>query len=131
MELSAFSALSPKRPQFWQVAKRCCIIAASIDVAFFFIFLILDSPILAWVNLLSIAMYLTAYWAFGQRKNMLAISLIWLEVLYHSALGTRYAHDRMEQWLPLFFINVCSRHICQHEPQARSVNAIWIVGILS
>ena len=126
MELSAFSALSPKRPQFWQVAKRCCIIAASIDVAFFFIFLILDSPILAWINLLSIAMYLTAYWAFGQRKNMLAISLIWLEVLYHSALGTLMIgwdsgfHYFLLMFVPAIFVSMSLK------PAVLTLLGLWV-----
>ncbi|WP_301898825.1 GGDEF domain-containing protein [Pseudidiomarina terrestris] len=78
---------SEQRPQFWQVARRCCQLAAIVDIAFFAIFMALDSPILAWVNVVSVAMYAWAFYAFGQRQNGLAIVLVWTEVLVHSALG--------------------------------------------
>lgn len=76
-----------RRPQFWQVARRSCQIAASIDVGFFFLFLFLGSPILAWINVISVSMYVFAYWALGEQRNQLAISLIWAEVIIHAALG--------------------------------------------
>lgn len=76
------------RPQFWQLARRCCQLAAAVDVAFFFLFHLLGSPILAWINVASVALYLLAYWLLGQRHNRPAILLIWLEVLVHAALGT-------------------------------------------
>ncbi|PAU80475.1 GGDEF domain-containing protein [Halovibrio salipaludis] len=76
------------RPQFWQVLKRSCQIAGSVDVGFFFIFHLLGSPILAWVNVVSVAMYAVAYRAIGRKQNGLAIWLIWLEVIIHAGLGT-------------------------------------------
>ena len=76
------------RPQFWQVLKRSCQIAGSVDVGFFFIFHFLGSPILAWVNVVSVAMYAVAYLALGRKHNGLAIWLIWLEVIVHAVLGT-------------------------------------------
>ena len=75
------------RPAFWQLAMRCAQIAGSVDVAFFFLFLILDSPVLAWVNVVSVAMYIGAYYALKQRRNRLAVWLIWTEVVVHAALG--------------------------------------------
>lgn len=76
------------RPEFWQLAMRCCQLAGSVDVAFFFIFLMLGSPILAWINVISVAMYVYAYRAFIQRRNRLAILLINTEVMVHAGLGT-------------------------------------------
>jgi len=76
------------RPQFWQLARRCCQLAATVDVAFFFLFHLLGSPILAWINVVSVALYLFAYWLLGRRRNRPAIVLIWIEVLIHAALGT-------------------------------------------
>lgn len=76
-----------RRPQFWQVAKRCCQIAATVDVAFFFLFHALGSPILAWVNVVSVALYVVAYRALVKRHNRLAVGLIWTEVILHAALG--------------------------------------------
>tara|TARA_R110002074_G_scaffold119162_1_gene252259 strand:- start:183 stop:1451 length:1269 start_codon:yes stop_codon:yes gene_type:complete len=74
--------------RFWQVARRTCQLAAAVDISFFFLFHFLGSPILAWINVGSVAMYATAYYAIKRRQNRLAIALIWLEVIIHSALGT-------------------------------------------
>lgn len=81
-------SVTEKRPQFWQALKRSCQIAGSVDVAFFFIFHFLGSPILAWVNVVSVAVYAVAYRAIGRKQNGLAISLVWLEVIIHAGLGT-------------------------------------------
>ena len=85
--MSAREPIRERRPQFWQVAKRCCQIAATVDVAFFFLFHVLGSPILAWVNVISVAMYVVAYRALGKKQNILAIGLIWAEVIIHAGLG--------------------------------------------
>jgi len=58
-----------------------------VDTAFFFLFHALDSPILAWVNIVSVTMYIAAYYAVKNRKQDLAVGLIWTEVLLHAALG--------------------------------------------
>lgn len=63
-------------------------LAAAVDVSFFFLFLFLGSPILAWINVVSVAMYTVAYYALKRKNNRLAVRLIWLEVVGHSALGT-------------------------------------------
>ncbi|WP_022963254.1 GGDEF domain-containing protein [Halopseudomonas pelagia] len=76
------------RPQFWQLARRCCQLAASVDVAFFFLFHLLGSPILAWINVASVSLYLVALYLINKRRNGLAIALIWTEVIIHAALGT-------------------------------------------
>lgn len=74
--------------QFWQVVRRTCQLAAAVDISFFFLFHILGSPILAWINVGSVAIYAAAYYALERRQNRRAIALIWLEVIIHSALGT-------------------------------------------
>tara|TARA_Y100000815_G_scaffold252838_1_gene257558 strand:- start:380 stop:1507 length:1128 start_codon:yes stop_codon:yes gene_type:complete len=79
---------SEQRPEFWALSMRCCQLAATVDIAFFFIFLWLGSPVLAWVNVISVAMYACAYRAFRDRRNRLAVMLIRIEVLVHAALGT-------------------------------------------
>lgn len=76
-----------RRPQFWRLAMRCAQIAAVVDVAFFVLFHLLGSPILAWVNVVSVAMYVCAYYALKYRWNKTAVVLIWSEVLIHAALG--------------------------------------------
>jgi diguanylate cyclase (GGDEF)-like protein len=76
------------RHAFWIMARRVTLVAAGIDLAFLFIFLFLDSPILAWMNLVSISMYLGAFWALKRRFNNVALALIWAEVLGHAAIGS-------------------------------------------
>jgi len=84
---SAMEPIRERRPQFWQVVKRCCQIASTVDVAFFFIFHFLGSSVLAWVNVVSVTMYGVAYWALGKKRNGLAVALIWTEVILHAGLG--------------------------------------------
>ena len=79
---------SEQRPEFWALSMRCCQLAGAVDICFFFIFLWLGSPILAWINVISVGMYVWAYRAFRDRRNRLAIMLIRTEVLVHAALGT-------------------------------------------
>jgi diguanylate cyclase (GGDEF)-like protein len=76
-----------RRPPFWQVVMRCTVVAGIIDIAFFFLFYSLDSPILAWVNVGSVVMYSFAYYAVKNRQLKPAVILIWTEVLLHAALG--------------------------------------------
>lgn len=109
---SAREPIRERRPQFWQVAKRCCQIAATVDVAFFFLFHFLGSPILAWVNVVSVAMYLVAYRALGKKQNGLAIALIWAEVIIHAALGTVLIgwesgfHYYLLMFIPALFVSM-------------------------
>lgn len=86
--MEARRRLDEPRSQFWLMCLRCCMLAGSVDVAFFFIFHYLGSPILAWVNVLSVPMYAIAYWALLNRRNRLAVRLIWIEVMVHAALGS-------------------------------------------
>lgn len=103
------------RPEFWQLSMRCCQLAGSVDVAFFFIFLILGSPILAWVNVISVAMYVYAYRAFSQHRNRLAIMLIRTEVLVHAGLGTVLVgwesgfHYYLLMFIPALFVTMRAR----------------------
>src|SRR6202000_2427245 len=73
---------------FWLMTRRVTILAAAVDVALLVFFLAVDSPLLAWLNVVSIAMYATAYALIVRRKNIAALVLIWTEVLAHAAIGT-------------------------------------------
>jgi diguanylate cyclase (GGDEF)-like protein len=107
-----------RRPQFWRLTQRGCLIAAVVDVAFFFIFLKLDSPVLAWVNVLSVTMYLTAYRAIARRKNRLAITLFVTEVIGHSTLGIAMLgwdsgfHYYLLMFIPAIFVTMPGRKAC-------------------
>lgn len=73
---------------YWGMLGRIALTAATIDGAYIVLFLLLDSVVLAAVNVISIAMYLGAYALIRRRHNMLGVVLIWLEVTAHSALGS-------------------------------------------
>ncbi|MBO9679177.1 MAG: GGDEF domain-containing protein [Acidovorax sp.] len=73
---------------FWVMARRVTVMAACVDLAFLALFLWFDAPLLAWLNLGSIALYAAAYALLARRINLLALVLIWTEVLGHATLGT-------------------------------------------
>lgn len=73
---------------FWIMVRRVTVLAAMVDVTFLVFFLVVDSPLLAWLNIGSIALYATAYLLLTRRKNLAALILIWLEVVAHAAIGT-------------------------------------------
>lgn len=106
----ALPSRQKKRP-FWTVMKRCVQIAATVDIMFFIIFYALGSPILAWINVISVLMYAAAYVFLAKRKNFVAICLIWAEVLGHAALGTVMAgwesafHYYLLMFIPAIFVS--------------------------
>ena len=62
--------------------------AACVDVALLVFFLAVGSPLLGWLNLVSIAMYAGANVLLSRRRNLPALLLIWTEVIAHAAIGT-------------------------------------------
>ena len=114
--ISGSSPERERRPQFWRVARQACQLAGAVDVSFFFLFHILGSPILAWINVVSVAMYVAAYYALERRQNRLAIWLIWVEVIVHSALGTIMIgwgsgfHYYLMLFIPALFVTMQPRN---------------------
>ncbi|MBU3004217.1 GGDEF domain-containing protein [Paraglaciecola arctica] len=100
-----------RRPEFWQVFMRCAQVASLIDVAFFFLFHALGSPILAWFNVVSVAIYIVVYYASKNRRKKIAVSLIWLEVIVHAALGVALIgwgsgfHYYLFMFIPAIFLS--------------------------
>lgn len=115
----SISASRPQRergPQFWQVARQACQLAGAVDISFFFLFQLLGSSILAWINVISVAMYVAAYYALERHQNRLAIRLIWTEVIVHSALGTITIgwgsgfHYYLLMFIPALFVTMPLKH---------------------
>ncbi|MDE2253472.1 MAG: GGDEF domain-containing protein [Betaproteobacteria bacterium] len=75
---------------FWIMVRRVVVLAACVDFAFLVFFLAIQETRQAWPNLISIALYAGAYVLLTKRKNVLALSLIWAEVIGHAALGTLF-----------------------------------------
>jgi diguanylate cyclase (GGDEF)-like protein len=68
--------------------RRTALVAACVDVWYFILFQYLGVPQLAWPNISSVVLYLTAYALLRLRINTAAVVLIWIEVTLHSMAGT-------------------------------------------
>ncbi|MBA3591832.1 diguanylate cyclase [Methylibium sp.] len=73
---------------FWTLVRRANILALCVCVLFFVLFHVLGSPILAWFNVVGVAIYASAYVLILRRRNATAIFLMWAEVLSHATIGT-------------------------------------------
>ena len=67
---------------------RMAVAAGLVDIVYFLFFLAIGSPVLAWVNVLSVLIYSGIYELVRRRRLALAIALFWLEVFPHAVLGT-------------------------------------------
>lgn len=76
------------RKAFWVMTRRVTVMAAAVDASFIPLFLLLGSPLLAWINVATIALYAAAHALLRRHRNGAALVLIWTEVVGHSALGT-------------------------------------------
>lgn len=85
---SAANERSASGRAFWATMRRMSLLAAGVDVWFFVLFRYIGVEGLAWPNLSSIALYLTAYALIRMRVNKPAMALIGLEVLLHASAGT-------------------------------------------
>src|ERR1035437_6866287 len=67
---------------------RGALLSATVDSIYFLFFLAIGGSLLAWMNVVSVIMYLTAYRMAERRRLHYAVVLIWLEVFPHAAIGT-------------------------------------------
>jgi diguanylate cyclase len=96
------------RSAFWVMTRRVTVMAAGVDLGFLILFGLLRVPELAWVNLVSMAMYGSAYWLLLRKHNNTALVLIWLEVIGHALLGTLLGGwDSGFHYYLLMFIPAC------------------------
>lgn len=73
---------------YWAMMRRIVVVAGCIDAAWILLYAGLDAPFLAALNVASVALYAAAYLLIGQRRNRAAVTLVWLEVLVHSAAAS-------------------------------------------
>ena len=88
MSLVTDARLTTAHAAFWMMTRRVTILAAAVDVVFFGFFLWAGSPLLAWLNLLSVGLYAGANRLLVWRWNRCALALIWFEVVGHAVIGT-------------------------------------------
>jgi len=67
---------------------RVTLFSAAVDCIYFLFFLAVGSSLLAWMNVVSVAMYSTAYYLVRRRHLHFAVVLVWLEAFPHAAIGT-------------------------------------------
>lgn len=72
----------------WPTLSNIIIVAGSVDVLYFVVFLWLGVPELAWPNTSSIALYVVAYFLVQLGRRGLAVALIWTEIVLHATAGT-------------------------------------------
>lgn len=102
---------------FWLMTRRVTVLAASVDVALLVFFLVVHSPLLAWLNIGSIAMYAMAYALLTRRKNFPALVLIWTEVVAHAAIGTMFVgwdsgfHYYLLMFIPSIVVSGSGKHM--------------------
>jgi diguanylate cyclase (GGDEF)-like protein len=73
---------------YWALLKRVALFAAGVDIGFLLLYGALGAMALALVNLVSVAIYLVAWWLLVRRRNEWAIGLMWFEVLTHATAGS-------------------------------------------
>lgn len=84
---------------------RVALLAAGVDCIYFVFFLVVGSPWLAWINVVSVAMYGLAYYLIYRRKLAWGALVIWLEAFTHAVIGTLLAGwDSSFHYLLLMFI---------------------------
>lgn len=84
---------------------RVALLAAGVDCLYFVFFLVVGSPWLAWINVVSVAMYALAYQLFRRRRLSWGALLIWLEAFTHAVIGTLLAGwESSFHYLLLMFI---------------------------
>jgi diguanylate cyclase (GGDEF)-like protein len=113
-----------QKQAWWVVLARITLAAAGVDICFFVFFTIAHSPILQWINVASVLAYASAYWLIKQRRNRLALGLIWSEIVIHATLGTVIAGWNSGFF---FYLVMCIPAIVMGGPPRR---AAWMLGSL-
>ncbi len=73
---------------YWAMMRRIVVGAAAIDAIGLVLFAAVGAPFLALLNVGSVCIYAFVYGLLRQRRNRLAVALIWLEVLVHAGIGS-------------------------------------------
>ena len=93
---------------YWAMMRRIVLVAGCIDAVWIPMYAALGSPFLAALNVASVGMYALAYWLIGQRRNKLAVTLVWARGA--GALGAGLAADWLGERVSLLLAAVHPRH---------------------
>ncbi|WP_374594658.1 GGDEF domain-containing protein [Aquabacterium sp.] len=72
---------------FWQLMMKVCLVAALTHAVFGVLFYALGAWMLAWVNVGSVTLFLASYGLIRQRRNQMAVVLVFVEIFGHAALA--------------------------------------------
>lgn len=98
---------------------RVALLAAGVDAFYLLFFLLIGSPWLAWMNLVSVSMYAVAYALVQRRRLKIAVILIWLEAFPHALIGTLMLgwesgfHYLLLMFIPAVTLSVSTRRSTQ------------------
>jgi diguanylate cyclase (GGDEF)-like protein len=67
---------------------RVAVLAAGVDVVYFLFFLVVGSPWLTWINVVSVGLYALTFMLARRQRLHAAALLIWLEAFPHAVIGT-------------------------------------------
>lgn len=73
---------------YWPMMRRIVVTAGCIDAAWIPLYAWFGSPLLSALNVASVGLYSAAAVLLDRRRNLVAIGLIWVEVLTHAAIGS-------------------------------------------
>jgi len=110
---------------------RVALLAAGVDCLYFVFFLAVDSPWLAWINVVSVAMYALAYRLARRQRLRWAALLIWLEAFPHAVIGTLMTGwDSGFHYLLLMFIPSVILTNARQKARAFVVALLVFLGVL-
>jgi diguanylate cyclase len=96
---------------YWLVLTRAVVAGAIVHLLFGALFLVLGATPMVGVNLGSVGLYLLAWGMLRQRRNRIAVVLVWAEILLHAAVATRVLgwdsgfHYYVLVMLPMVFVS--------------------------
>ena len=100
---------------FTVALRRNILFCGVLAILSFALFLSMGVPDLAWPNISSIALYATAFLAARRRLHGLAVTLVWIEVTLHAAVGTLLIgwesgfHYHLLMFVPMIVVASSSR----------------------
>lgn len=83
------------------MAQRVAIVAALVDIVFMVVFWLLGMRLISLLNLLSVGTYAIAYVLLKRRRNLVAVSLMWAEVMLHT-IAARSCSDATQGFITFY-----------------------------
>ena len=118
---------------YWLALRRAALVACVVHFGFGALFLALDATLMVWANLGSIALYALAHRLLSNRRNLVALAVMWSEVMLHAVAATVGVgwdsgfHYYMLLMMPLVFIS--PGRLLARKIVIGSVLAVFYIGL--